>query len=77
MKTLLLSLLIVIGISCNAQKVKPSKLGQNVEWRHYGNDAGGQRFAKIDQVTPANVNQLKEAWTSARVNTNCTRTKNT
>lgn len=34
-----------------------------VEWPHYGNDAGGQRFAAIDQVTTENVKQLKVAWT--------------
>ncbi len=34
----------------------------DTEWLHYGNDAGGQRFADIDQVTPKNVKQLKVAW---------------
>jgi len=35
----------------------------DTEWLHYGNDAGGQRFADIDQVTPQNVKQLQLAWT--------------
>ena len=35
----------------------------DTQWLHYGNDAGGQRFADIDQVTPQNVKQLEVAWT--------------
>ncbi len=35
----------------------------DTQWLHYGNDAGGQRFADIDQVTPQNVKQLQLAWT--------------
>lgn len=35
----------------------------DTQWLHYGNDAGGQRFADIHQVTPQNVKQLEVAWT--------------
>lgn len=35
----------------------------DVEWHHYGNDPGGQRFASSTQITPANVQQLEVAWT--------------
>ena len=36
---------------------------QNIDWLHYGNDAGGQRYSSAQQITPTNVGQLKEAWT--------------
>lgn len=32
------------------------------EWRHYGNDPGGQRFSKLSQLTPENVAGLEQAW---------------
>ena len=36
---------------------------QTTEWRNYGNDPGGQRYARINQITPENINRLKVAWT--------------
>jgi quinohemoprotein ethanol dehydrogenase len=36
---------------------------QTVNWANNGNDQGNMRFQDIDQITPANVNQLKPAWT--------------
>ncbi|MCO6048389.1 glucose/quinate/shikimate family membrane-bound PQQ-dependent dehydrogenase [Mesorhizobium sp. RP14(2022)] len=32
-------------------------------WSHYGNDAGGTRFAALDQITRENVSDLQVAWT--------------
>ena len=32
------------------------------DWRHYGNDAGGSRFAALDDINLDNVGSLKEAW---------------
>ncbi len=32
------------------------------EWHHYGNDLGGMRYSPLDQITPANVSGLKQAW---------------
>ncbi len=32
------------------------------DWRHYGNNSGGTRFAEIEQINTSTVNQLKEAW---------------
>jgi len=32
------------------------------EWQHYGRDRGGSRYAPLDQITPANVGQLEQAW---------------
>ena len=32
-------------------------------WRHYGGDAGGQRYVALDEITRANVGRLEIAWT--------------
>ncbi|TQV67720.1 PQQ-binding-like beta-propeller repeat protein [Exilibacterium tricleocarpae] len=32
------------------------------DWRHYGNTAGGTRFAEIDQINTETVAKLKEVW---------------
>ncbi len=32
------------------------------DWRHYGNTAGGTRFAAIDQINTESVSGLKEVW---------------
>lgn len=32
-------------------------------WSHYGGDAGGSRYSALAQITPANVAQLRVAWT--------------
>ena len=32
------------------------------EWPAVGNDTGGTKFSPVNQITPANVTQLKEAW---------------
>ena len=34
----------------------------DVEWTHYGNDAGGQRYSPLTQINRDNVGQLKIAW---------------
>jgi quinoprotein glucose dehydrogenase len=31
-------------------------------WDYWGGDAGGTRFSKLDQITPANVDNLVPAW---------------
>jgi quinoprotein glucose dehydrogenase len=31
-------------------------------WDHWGGDAGGTRFSKLDQITPGNVDRLVRAW---------------
>ena len=36
---------------------------KTTDWKNYGNDPGGQRYARIDQITPKNINRLKVAWT--------------
>ena len=32
------------------------------EWRHFGGDAGGTKYAPLDQITAANFSTLKVAW---------------
>lgn len=36
--------------------------GADAEWRHYGRDPGGSRFAPLTQINVSNVGQLREAW---------------
>ena len=36
-------------------------MGQQVEWRHYGNDEGGSKYAPIDQINVQNIQGLKKA----------------
>ncbi|MBI1239870.1 MAG: PQQ-binding-like beta-propeller repeat protein [Alphaproteobacteria bacterium] len=31
-------------------------------WEHYGGDEGGTRYSPADDITPANVGDLEEAW---------------
>lgn len=39
-----------------------SDLSPTTDWRHYGNSAGGTRFAEVDQINTQNVGNLKEVW---------------
>ncbi|WP_336029513.1 membrane-bound PQQ-dependent dehydrogenase, glucose/quinate/shikimate family [Acinetobacter pittii] len=32
------------------------------DWRYYGRDAQGTRFSPTNQITPENINQLKQVW---------------
>src|SRR5579872_3142609 len=31
-------------------------------WEYWGGDQGGMRFSKLNQITPANVDNLVRAW---------------
>lgn len=42
--------------------VLPAEAQKN--WEHWGNTTAGTRFAALDQITPANIGQLKVAWTA-------------
>src|SRR5688572_2526035 len=42
--------------------VSVSVFAADGEWHHYGNDLGGSRYSPLDQITPANVGRLKQAW---------------
>jgi quinohemoprotein ethanol dehydrogenase len=51
-----------IALLCCAFLIEPL-CAQSLNWPAYGNDVGNMRYANIDQITPANVSQLKPAWT--------------
>src|ERR1700737_3744186 len=36
---------------------------QDFGWPYYGGDAGGSRYSRATQITPANVSRLQVAWT--------------
>jgi quinoprotein glucose dehydrogenase len=43
--------------------VTPLSYGTSKEWPTYGHDSGGMRYSPLTQITPANVSNLKVAWT--------------
>ncbi|HKU64461.1 MAG TPA: PQQ-binding-like beta-propeller repeat protein, partial [Rhizomicrobium sp.] len=49
---------VLVGLAGGLALAAP---GEN--WPHYGNDAGAMRYSPLTQITPANVNSLKVAWT--------------
>jgi quinohemoprotein ethanol dehydrogenase len=51
-----------IALLCCAFSVEPL-FAQELDWSNNGNDVGNMRYANIDQITPANVSQLKPVWT--------------
>ncbi len=59
MRSLLLGALL-LGLATAAQAAEQPK---PQDWPTYGHDAGGLRFSPLDQITPANVDKLKVAWT--------------
>jgi quinoprotein glucose dehydrogenase len=58
-----LTLALVVSLaSCERQR--PIDLsGPTSDWPEYGRDKGGLRFSPLTQITPANVADLKVAWT--------------
>jgi quinohemoprotein ethanol dehydrogenase len=54
--------LFAIALLCCGFLIEPL-WAQTLNWPAYGNDVGNMRYANIDQITPANVSQLKPAWT--------------
>ncbi len=40
----------------------PGPQTEDNDWHFYGRNAAGQRFSPLEQLTPANVSQLKPAW---------------
>lgn len=60
----ILVVLTVIGVMCPLLSAvqRVSSLRNTTEWPSYGNDRGGMRFARLTQITPANVSRLKVAW---------------
>src|SRR5580693_278603 len=43
--------------------VTPASHAESKEWPTYGHDSGGMRYSPLTQITPANVSNLKVAWT--------------
>lgn len=37
--------------------------GRSQEWPHYGGDAGGSKYSRLDQINKKNVKDLTVAWT--------------
>ena len=33
-----------------------------IGWEHWGGDLGGSRFSPLNQINPANVGNLVQAW---------------
>lgn len=33
-----------------------------IQWKHYGNDEGGMRYAQMVQINKDNAHKLREAW---------------
>jgi quinoprotein glucose dehydrogenase len=50
----------VVGL---ASALTLAKAAPATDWRNYGHDDGGARFSPLNQITPANVANLKPAWT--------------
>jgi quinoprotein glucose dehydrogenase len=61
-----LATLIVLSLmagACSRAPLPHPSPAADVDWPFYGGDAGGQRFSTAAQITPANVTDLKIAWT--------------
>ena len=54
-------ILLVVAIACGQPGTTPVDRG--ADWPYYGGDAGGTRFSPLTQITAANVESLKVAWT--------------
>src|SRR3984885_9240468 len=50
-----------IALLCCAFSIEPL-FAQELDWAANGNDVSNSRFQSIDQITPANVSELKPAW---------------
>src|SRR5262249_38412575 len=53
----------VLTLTACARTSGPVAAAPDVDWPFYGGDAGGQRYSTAEQITPANVRDLKVAWT--------------
>ncbi len=50
-----------LAVRSSLHKVQTGDKPQT-DWQHYGNSAGGTRFAEIEQINSGNVSKLKEVW---------------
>jgi len=51
-----------IGMAMQAD-AQSRRAPAGVDWPSYGRDPGGRRYSPLTQITPANVDRLKVAWT--------------
>jgi quinoprotein glucose dehydrogenase len=51
-----------LWLGCGAESEIPVG-GPATDWRSYGGDVGGMRYAALGDITPENVNRLAVAWT--------------
>ncbi|WP_309090361.1 membrane-bound PQQ-dependent dehydrogenase, glucose/quinate/shikimate family [Phenylobacterium sp.] len=49
--------------TAKAPLFQPLPAAGGSDWRYYGRDPGGQRYAPFDQINAGNVKALKVAWT--------------
>lgn len=56
-------LLVLAGCGAGEGGTVPAAARDVSEWPSYGGDAGGQRYAVLDEITPENVAGLERAWT--------------
>src|SRR5215213_6283104 len=54
----------IIGtvVATTALNVAVGAQSPATDWPSVGNDPGGSKFSAVNQITPANVTQLKEVW---------------
>jgi len=64
-RALALVLASLVGLALAAcERPKPLDYsGPLSDWPEYGRDKGGLRFSPLTQITPANVGDLRVAWT--------------
>ncbi|MCC7267548.1 MAG: pyrroloquinoline quinone-dependent dehydrogenase [Caulobacteraceae bacterium] len=63
MRLVAVAALAVLALAGCGKPPSPPAAVADVGWAYYGGDAGGQRFSPAAQITPANVDDLKTAWT--------------
>lgn len=52
----------LLGLSACSPPPPAPRPAADVDWPHYGGDAGGQRYSSAAQITPQNVRGLEVAW---------------
>ena len=62
MQRILISSAVLVLIGCTRPATPPDPHAPVAEWKAYGNDAGSSRYSPLDQITTANVDGLKVAW---------------
>lgn len=57
-----------------AKRLALEQASLSSEWQHWGNDQAGSRFSPLEQITPANVGQLQQIWSSPLSNSAAAKT---